>query len=59
MQKKADKRKIDDTMHIMKYAQALFGNFGHNEQIEIFWTYYAQVRYHEQNMLGVTEGSGK
>jgi hypothetical protein len=39
--------------------QALFGNFGHNQQIEIVWTYYAQVRYHEQNMLGLTDGSGK
>jgi len=30
------------------HAQALFGNFGHNQQIERFWSYYAQVRYHEQ-----------
>jgi hypothetical protein len=43
----------------MKYAQALFGNYGHNQQIEICSTYYAQVSYHDQNMLGLTDGSGK
>ena len=41
------------------HAQAHSGNFCRNKQIEIFWTYYAQVRYHEQNMLGLIDGSGK
>jgi hypothetical protein len=56
VQIKADKRKAEDAMeskkdecisYLTNYAQALSGNFGHIQQIEIFWTYKAQLRIYE------------
>jgi len=69
VQRKADKRKTDDTMDSKKdecisdkpnYAQALSGNFGHISKLK----YFGHIMHSSDSMkkdliLGLTDGSGK
>ena len=43
-----DSKKDERISGYPNYAQALSGNFGHNQQIEIYWTYNAQLRFYDK-----------